>query len=80
MQIYPQTIPCRNMSLSCLAPTLNLVHPDWQPHLSTALLAHLDHRLSARLESGETVYPPNPDILRALYDTGPADVIVVILG
>ncbi len=80
MRTYPQTIPCRNMSLSCLAPTLNLVHPDWQPHLSTALLAHLDHRLSARLESGETVYPPNPDILRALYDTGPADVKVVILG
>lgn len=68
------------MSLSCLGPTLNHVHPDWQPHLSTALLAHLDHRLSARLESGETVYPSSPDILRALYDSGPADVKVVILG
>ena len=70
------------MQLNYLAPSWELIDPNWQKFLKTkwsGQLVNLDQQLSEIKNLNKTIYPPQINTLRAL-SLAPQQVKVVILG
>jgi uracil-DNA glycosylase len=70
------------MQLNYLAPSWELIDPNWQKFLKTKCsgqLVNLDHQLSEIKNLNKTIYPAQINTLRAL-SLAPQQVKVVILG